>query len=146
MILQIIGAFVGTLLFAVVFNTSKNELFFCGLTGALGWAVYLLSFHFIHGTVVSSFFASFVISLAAQVLARVRKNPVTVFQIAGIFPLVPGAGMYQTLYYVVNEDYNQSIQSFFITLEIAGSIAIGMVLVSSINRLIFHNVITEQAR
>ncbi len=146
MILQIIGAFVGTLLFAVVFNTSKNELFFCGLTGALGWTVYLISFHFIHGTVVSSFFASFVISLAAQVLARVRKNPVTVFQIAGIFPLVPGAGMYQTLYYVVNEDYNQSIQSFFITLEIAGSIAIGMVLVSSINRLIFHNVITEQAR
>lgn len=137
MIFQIIAAFFGTLLFAVVFNVAKKELFYCGITGAFGWLVYLILEKLTKDIVFSSFIATLMISIVAQLLARIRKNPVTVFQIGGIFPLVPGAGMYKTLYAIVEQDYPLASQYLFETLEIAGSIAIGMVLIASLNKLIF---------
>lgn len=138
MIIQIIAAFFGTLLFAVVFNVARKELLYCGITGALGWFVYLMIEDLTKDIVFSSFIATVMISVIAQFLARVRKNPVTVFQIGGIFPLVPGAGMYKTLYYIVDQDYSLASQYLFETLAIAGSIAFGMVLISSLNKLFFR--------
>ena len=41
MFIQFIVSMIATLSFAVLFCAPKSELLFCGLTGAIGWIVYL---------------------------------------------------------------------------------------------------------
>ncbi|MBC7959987.1 MAG: threonine/serine exporter family protein, partial [Vallitaleaceae bacterium] len=136
MMAQIAAAFFGTLAFAVVFNISRYQLLYCGVVGGFGWFIYLTSYKVTGDIVFSSFIASTAISIVSHILARVLKNPVTIYQIGGIFPLVPGAGIYKTLYYIVSEDYTQATYFLYQTLQIAGGIAVGMVLIASFNRLI----------
>lgn len=135
MIIQIIAAFVGTVSFSVIYNISRYQLFYCGIVGAIGWFVYLLAFLWSKEMIFSSFIASVVVSIISHTLAKVRKNPVTIYQIGGIFPLVPGAGMYKTLYFIVNEEYTKATYYLYQTLQIAGGIAAGMVLIASASRL-----------
>ncbi|PKM94382.1 MAG: threonine/serine exporter [Firmicutes bacterium HGW-Firmicutes-1] len=136
MMIEIFAAFAGTFAFSVFSNVSKRELLFCGTVGGISWAVYLLTYNLIQESIFSSFIAAIVISIISHILSKMRKNPVTIYQISGIFPLVPGAGMYKTLYYIVNEDYNLSTIYLYETLQIAGGIAVAMVLIASINNLI----------
>ncbi|PKM50375.1 MAG: threonine/serine exporter [Firmicutes bacterium HGW-Firmicutes-7] len=136
MIIEVLAAFVGTLAFSVFYNVSKRELLFCGTVGGISWTVYLFVNAFIHDSIFSCFFAAIVISVISHILSRVRKNPVTIYQIGGIFPLVPGAGMYKTLYYIVNEDYTLSTYYLYESLQIAGGIAVAMILIASLNNLL----------
>lgn len=136
MIPQMAAAFFGTLAFAVVFNVSRYQLIYCGAVGGFGWFIYLLTFKATEDIIFSSFVAAVMISIISHILAKALKNPVTIYQIGGIFPLVPGAGIYKTLYFMVNDDYTQATYFLYQTLQIAGGIAVGMVLVASFNRLI----------
>lgn len=133
MLIQVIAAFFATIFFSIMFNTSKSELIYCGLIGALGWLTYLISLELELSIVSASFFGALVVSTFSQILARLRKNPVTLFQVAGIIPLVPGAGMYHTLSAIVRGEYTLANEMGSITLQVAGSIALAMILVTSIN-------------
>ena len=135
MIFEVLAAFVAALTFSLFFNVSKNELFYCGLVGGIGWLIYLIAFNQIQDVIYSSFAAALIISILSHFLARIRKNPVTIYQIGGMFPIVPGAGMYKTLYYIVNEDYTLSMSYLFETLQIAGGIAVAMVLIAFVYNL-----------
>lgn len=136
MIVQVAAAFLGTLAFSVVFNVSRYQLIYCGGVGGFGWFIYLMSYKITEDIIFSSFVAAVMISIASHLLAKALKNPVTIYQIGGIFPLVPGAGIYKTLYFMVNEDYTQATYFLYQTLQIAGGIAVGMVLIASFNRMI----------
>ena len=104
MFIQFIVSMIATLSFAVLFCAPKSELLFCGLTGAIGWIVYLICLQFDTGTVIANMIATLALTVFSRVVAALRKNPVTVYLIAGIFPLVPGAGIYYTSYYFIMND------------------------------------------
>ncbi|MCT4598001.1 MAG: threonine/serine exporter family protein [Vallitalea sp.] len=131
MIIQVIAAFFATLFFSIMFNVSKNQLIYCGFNGAIGWLVYLASLS-LNSIVLSSFLGALTVSVFAQILAKIRKTPVTVFLISGIIPLVPGAILYKTIYYIVEEDYTMSNYYGIQSLQIAGAIAVAIILVSSV--------------
>ncbi len=136
MILPIIAAFFATITFAVMFNTNRTQLLYCGLAGGAGWWAYLLISDMTGSAVFGSFIATLIISILANILAVVRKAPLTVFQIPGIIPIVPGNGMYNTLYAVVSNDYEGVVIHLIETLQIAGAIAIGMMLIHTIKMLL----------
>ena len=97
---QFFIAGVGTLCFAVLFACPRKSLFFCGLVGAVGWFVYELAVLYGADAAAASLIAVIPLSLAARICAVLLKTPVTVFLLTGIFPLVPGAGIYYTAYYL----------------------------------------------
>ena len=97
MIIQVLAAFVAILAFSIVIGAPRRYLPFCGIVGAAGWLVYLLNVE-PHGIVTANFIAAMIIALASHIFARIFKAPVTVFLIPGILILVPGAGMYRTVY------------------------------------------------
>lgn len=136
MIIQIISAFVGTLLFALMFNISKKELIYCGLIGAFGWAIYLSVIDLTSSAPTAAIIATLIISTTSQILARIRKNPVTIYQISGIIPLVPGVGMYNTLQQFVIKEYDSAILYFSDTMQVASAIAVGLLLVTSTNKVL----------
>lgn len=70
-------------------------------------------------------------------MARIEKTPVTLMVICAMIPLVPGGGMYYTMQKVIEGDVSGALNTGFTTLSVAGAIALGMVMVSSMTRLIY---------
>lgn len=136
MILQIICAFIATLGFGILFNVRDKNLFFASLGGALGWLAYLISMNINGSAMLSTFIASLVISIYAEIFSRILKNPVTMFLICALIPLAPGSGMYYTILAAVQGDIMQSLNKGIETLSVAGLIALGIITVSTLSRLI----------
>ncbi len=138
MIDQIIAAMLGTLAFVILFNAPRKEYIFCALNGALGWLAYLIFTEMGAGIVVASLGATLILTLAARVLSAVRRCPVTVFLVTGIFTLVPGAGIYYTAYYLLMNDLAQFSAKGIETFKVAGAIALGIVFGFAIPQSLFN--------
>lgn len=124
MIVQLISVFIGVVGFALVLEVQKKYLKYCGLAGMIGWAAYLLAQQmFPMGSV---FFSSFCIAFLSQVFARKLRCPVTVFLIPGIYPSVPGAGIYRTVYYLIMGESQLGAHYLVETITTAGMIALGI--------------------
>ncbi len=139
MTIQVISAFFAILAFSYVNNVPKKFLVYCGIEGAVGWFVYLVSLN-PHGPVLANFFGALALALLAHLFARIFKAPVTVFLIPGILILVPGAGLYRAAYQMFLGI--GSVASYYMlqTLQIAGVIALAIFIVDS-----FFAVINRQA-
>ena len=98
-VLQFLAAFFGTIAFSVLFSVPKEHYPLCGVIGGTGWMLCWTLIHVLHtGVVEANFIATVFITLASRIGSTVRKCPVTLFLIAGIFPEVPGIGVYRTIY------------------------------------------------
>jgi uncharacterized membrane protein YjjB (DUF3815 family) len=69
-------------------------------------------------------------------MARIKKSPVTHFFIPGIIPFVPGAGMFNFVYSIIEEKNSSAVFYLIQTIEIAGIIALSIFIVDSVFRLI----------
>ena len=98
-----------------------------GLTGAIGWVVYVIGLNSNMGTVLANLTATFALTVFSRILSAIRRNPVTIYLIAGIFPLVPGAGIYYTSYYFIMNDMPQFSNYGMETIKVAGAIVLGIV-------------------
>ncbi|MEE0714010.1 MAG: threonine/serine exporter family protein, partial [Blautia sp.] len=78
-----------------MFSVPKEHYPLCGVIGGTGWLICWALIHVLHvGVVEANFVATVFITLASRIGSTVRKCPVTLFLIAGIFPEVPGIGVY----------------------------------------------------
>lgn len=134
-LLPILCSFISCLCFSIIYNIRGGGILICAFGGALGWSVYLLSAPLFHDDIAQTFVAALVISAYAEVMARVRKCPVTGYLLVAIFPLVPGGGIYYTMEHAISGQTDAFLVSFLHTLGLAGAIAVGVLLVSSAVRM-----------
>lgn len=125
-IIQFALSMIATMAFAILFCAPRNEWLLCGLSGAIGWIVYYVMFHHNLGLMLSTTVATFVLSIFSRTLAVIRKQPATVYLLSGIFPLVPGAGIYYTAYYLITGESTLCYSKGMETCEIAASIVFGI--------------------
>ena len=130
-------AFVATIAFAIIFPTPPRENLCCGVPGAAGWLVNLVCTGLGSGVVAASFFATVALAWISRFFSFVRKAPVTVFLICGIFPIVPGAGIYYTGYHFFMSDNAQALDKGLETIKIAVAIALGIGIVLSLPKFFF---------
>jgi len=121
--------------FAVIYNIHGLGILICALGGSLGWLVYLLTAPVLHSEIAQSFVAAVVISIYSESMARLRKCPVTGYQLVAFFPLVPGGAIYYTMEHAINGETNRFLSSLLHTMGIAGALAVGVLLVSSAVRM-----------
>lgn len=129
-------SFIATLAFSVLFNIKGKNTWLAALGGGLSWLFYILALKYTVSQPLAFFYASVAVAVYSEIMARVRKCPVTIFIICGILPLVPGGGMYYTMLASVEGNVTKSLNTGLSTLTIAGAIAVGVILVSSLTRLI----------
>ena len=108
--MEIITAFgfacIATMAFAVLFQAPKKIVLIDGVIGAIGWVVFIYLRHELgYTSFVSNFCATISLALASELSSRIFKQPVTVFVIPGIVPLVPGLGIYQGMFAIINNEY-----------------------------------------
>ena len=77
--------------------------------------------------VMASLWATLILTLVARILSAIRRSPVTIFLVTGIFTLVPGAGIYYTSYYLIMNDLAQFTAKGIETFKIAGVMVLGIV-------------------
>ena len=132
---QLPAAFIGTMGFAVLFGTPRRYYLTCGLTGMVGWAVYIMlnsQFSFAGAT----FFGALAVALTSTLLAVWRKCPTTVFLICGIIPLVPGGGIFGTAYHLVANHLRLAATTGFTAIKVTIAIAGGIIIAAAIFNLI----------
>ena len=136
-IIQLAVSFVATLGFAIVFFAPKAELIYCGLTGALGWIIYYCMLAADVHIAVACIVATTCLTILARAFAVLRKNPATVYLLTGIFPLVPGAGIYYTAYYLFMGNQSMFTSKGMETFMTAGGIVFGIIFGFSIPQKLF---------
>ena len=133
---QFVFSFLSTIGFAVLFNSPKKSIVHAGLVGAIGWMFYYISFITMDSYVASTFFGALTVGLLGEFLARKNKKPATLYITAGIIPLVPGAGAYYTMLYLIENNFSQAATKGVETLFIAAAISMGIIISSLFSRSI----------
>ena len=128
-VLQFAIAMVATICFGVAFQAPRRHFVSCGLVGAVGWVVYLLATS-LGGlsAPVATLIAAIPLTAIARWFAIAHKAPITLFLLCGIFPLVPGLGIYQTAYAMVNNATAEAGQIGFTTLKTAIAMVLAILL------------------
>lgn len=134
-ILPVFFAFVASGAFSVIYNIRGLGVLICAFGGGLAWFSYLLFAPLLQNEITQTFVAALVISVYAEVMARIRKYPVTGYQLVAILPLVPGGNIYYTMEHAINGEIDAFLSSLLHTMGLAGAIAVGVLLVSSAVRM-----------
>lgn len=132
---QLLFCFIGCLGFVILFNIHGPGGLLCALGGTLSWGAYLLTIHFTGNDLSAYFCSALVASLYSEIMARVRKYPAISYLVISIFPLIPGASIYYTMNYAVRGDMASFADKLMHTIAIAGVIAVGVILVSTVFRM-----------
>jgi len=136
MVLQIILAFFGSAFPAILFNINRRKILFAGLSGALGWSVYLLVFYKSKNPIAASFVGAIAVGIYSESMARILKTPAFGFLIPGIFPLVPGFSAYTTLRFIVENKLYEAVNKGIQTMAVGGSIGFGIMLSTAVFKFI----------
>lgn len=133
---QAAAVFVGCCGFCILFNVHGRGLVLCIIGGAAAWMVYLLCSALGCDVYAANLFAAVFAALYAEIMARVRKCPATPYLVIATIPMLPGAGVYYTMSLGLEGSMMASVAKGLQTIGIAGSLAVGILLVSTVFRLI----------
>lgn len=135
-LIQIIAAFVATAGFATVFQCPFRLIPFAGFTGVVSW----VAFYFLKpviGLGFSMFTASLLLSVVGRVFSARYRCPLTVFLVSGIIPLVPGSGVFLTVFHLLQRNLSGSIRNGIESFMTCGAILLGISLISMIPQKFF---------
>ncbi len=135
-LIQIIASMVGCVGFFILFNIRGSGGFLCALGGTFTWAAYCLTAHLGSSEIMCYFVAALVAAGYSEVMARVRKCPAISYLVISIFPLIPGASIYYTTNYFVSGNMSGFAAQGKHTIAIAGAIAVGILMISTVVRIL----------
>ncbi len=121
--------------FAFLFNVHGKGIGLCMLGGIVCWAAYCLTMALGGGEGTATLVASFVTAVYSEVMARVRKCPAIGYLVLGLIPLIPGSFLYYTMNYAVRGNMEMFSLQGMKTIELAGLMAAGILLVSTSMRM-----------
>lgn len=147
MALQLFAGLFATIGYALVFDQPLRHLIPTGLAGAAGWLLYLYAVSMGNGEAFSCFLSAFLVTILSQIFARTFKDPVMVFCIPGIMPIVPGAGMYNTMRAFIARDMPRAAAVGYSTISMAAAIALGLLAASSLVHILsaIHRTFLQRA-
>ena len=138
MIIQVIAAIIGTMAFALLFGVPRKFYLTCGVIGGTGWFLYLFLTERLRITAVeATFLATVVVVLMSRFTAVKERCPATIFSVPGIFPLIPGGGIYWTAHYIVLNQYNMALESGIEAVKAAFALVLGIIVVFELPQKLF---------
>lgn len=137
LLIHLVSAFFATIFFSIIFNVQKKHLIACGAIGALGWGVYIWGVLLGYSGVLFTFLGAYLVAQSSYFLAKHKRAPVTIYLIPGIIPLVPGIGLYRTMYALLFSDHSTALEYALTTFQLSGVIAWAIIL-AALLPLLFH--------
>ncbi|MCD7818147.1 MAG: threonine/serine exporter family protein [Lachnospiraceae bacterium] len=137
-LLHAAACFIGCIGFSILFNIRGIGTIICCLGGVLSWSVYFFAVRSGISELTAYFLATAFAAIYSETMARVRKFPAISYLVVSIFPMIPGAGVYYTMNYIVRGEMSLVADQGLYTIAIAGLMAVAILLVSTIVRLFFY--------
>ena len=81
-----------------------------------------------------AFLAAVAIGVFSEVMARLRRCPVTGYLQVALLPLVPGAGIYYAMGYCVEGETQMFLTTLLHTFGMAAALSVGAMLATSVLR------------
>lgn len=134
---QVMAAVAGTIAFSVLYSVPRAYYSYCGFIGGAGWFLYCLLLP-VCSPSEAALFAAILVVLLSRFFAVKEKCPVTIFLISGIFPLVPGGGIYWTAYYIVTGEMELAVAKGFAAVKAAVAIVLAIVFVFQLPQKLFQ--------
>ena len=138
MIIQFILGMISCIGFAYLFNCPQKHILHSAIAGGFGWLGYYYSSKLGFSLIAATLVGTITLQFCCEICARKYKDAVSGFTIPAILPLVPGAGVYYTLLASLEGDIQLALFKGFNTLGCALSIAVGIILVSSIFKMVYR--------
>ena len=124
---------IATIAFGITFQVPRRHYLAAGITGAVGWMVYIFGVELLSmSPAIATLVATLPLTGCARFFSITHKAPVTIFLLPGIFPLVPGAGIYYTAYYFLQGEQELFASKGGETFKVALALALGIALVCSL--------------
>ncbi len=130
LLVKLIASFLGSAAFAVVFKVNKRHVVFGALNGFVTYFIYYTVIFFINSSFAAAFISTAAAAVFAELFARVRRAPASVFLIPGVIPTVPGSNLYFFMRNILETNTAEALSQLVIALSIALGIACGTVSVS----------------
>ena len=137
-IVQLITGSIGSFCFCMLFNLKGWRLIVSAFGGLCSWTLFLLLETVIESQPVNYFIVASVISLYAEIMARVLKTPSTPIITAALVPLIPGSSLYYTMAYAFESDWILFWDKAVYTFKLSSALAIGIIGVTAAVQLIFR--------
>ncbi|MBR0156530.1 MAG: threonine/serine exporter family protein [Clostridia bacterium] len=129
--LQCLAGMIGTLGFGLMFNMHGHGIPLALFGSIISWLVCSLSMGVGVSEPISYLFAAAASGFYAEIMARIRKFPATSYLLCALVPLIPGAGIYYTMDFIRRGMGPAAYDKGVATAAIAGSVAVGVLLVST---------------
>jgi len=136
LIVELAACFAACIGFAILFNIHGTGILVCAFGGTLTWLSYRICQHLGAGDVTANLVGAMVASMYSEILARIRKYPAISYLAISLFPLIPGAGVYYSVNFAVRGDMASFASKLGNTGSIAGAMAVGILLISTVVRII----------
>lgn len=130
--LVLILAFGGSLMPAFLFQFTGKNWFFVGLSGTLGWGVFLGTHAVGASAFTALFLAALAVALYGETIKLLLKTHSPAFTVGGIFPLVPGFSAFQTLELTLRHQNALALDKGLETLGSAMAVALGVLTISGL--------------
>ncbi|MBR7181658.1 MAG: threonine/serine exporter family protein [Clostridia bacterium] len=145
-LIYIVSAAIASLCFGMLFNIRGIKLIAVAVGGGLGWTLFLLLGHLISNQAINYFIVAVVVSLFAEVMARVLKAPASIFVAPSLIPLVPGAALYYAMRYAFGGDSSLFLQQALDALQYAAALAIGVIASAVMMKLVVKALLSLKER
>ncbi|WP_300277731.1 threonine/serine exporter family protein [Peptacetobacter sp.] len=134
-LIETIAAFGVAVGFGILFNIKGKSLIIAGIGGAIGWFVYKITVVYMNFAPGAAFFsAGIAFNIYCEICARIYMIPSTILSACALIVLVPGFGVYRTIYEFILEHYVIAGNLLTETLASAGALALSLVFITSIFR------------
>lgn len=134
-LIQFIAAFIAVIAFSVNLEIPKKHIVIVGIVGALGWTTYILCDYFKLLNIMSYFISALVVAILSLILSKTLNAVSTIFLIPGILPIVPGIAMYKMIYYLINNNLQESLYQLLQVILITSGITIAIFITESIKEI-----------
>ena len=126
-----VGAFGGAMGFAFLLNLPRRTILPTSLTGMLGFLIYVALYRYAgRGLLASYFFATVVVTVICEMLAKLLHLPSTVFLLTSLVPLVPGYNFYCAMLALVEDNGARAAACGLEAIQIVAAIAVGAAVTS----------------
>lgn len=136
LVLTLFLGFAPSLAYSAIYHVPVRCMLACGALGCAAWFAYQLTVSSYGSSVTACFLAACIVGIGSDILARILKEPTTIFIIPGIMPFVPGSKVYYTMVDLIGRDLEASASVGTQAIFMAGAIALGLLVSGSVIRIL----------
>jgi len=131
LLLRCLGAIGGTVGFCYMLDAPRKTIYPASMIALLSYLIYELMFNGLSQSMIFSyFFATVVITVICEIVARRMRMPTTVFLLSAMVPLAPGYSIYYAMYCLVQNNGALAAASGMNALQAVGAMAVGAAVTS----------------